>query len=171
MMLQNSSRSSSSVVAMAWTRAGSTTPSTTLRRLQHGAGERLLDRLEVQVLEDRTGLAVHEGLSVPLQKHTTVTKDTVGKTRGRLVEQNEIDRALGRGLEAGHEVADLPGRQPCSGDEPDGHIGVTAVVGTLPSARAEEKRLGHARVGFEDGAKPSDHGGSVAARLGRLAGQ
>ena len=100
------------------TLVATTVASTTVRCPQHGPGERLLDGPEVQVLEDGPGLARDEGAPVPLEDDAAVAERAVGEARSGLVEEHDIDRSSGGGLEAGQEVAELEDGEPCTRARP-----------------------------------------------------
>jgi hypothetical protein len=79
--------------------------STTARRRQRAARTELFDRLEVEVLEDRSGLARRERRRIADCDRLPVAKDPVGECGRRLVEQDEVNRSSRGFLEARGERA------------------------------------------------------------------
>src|SRR3989442_1433909 len=66
----------------------------------------LLDRLEVQVVEQYARLAGDEGPVVPFEEQVPVAEDAVRERRGHLVEEHQVNRARDGGFQSRGEPAE-----------------------------------------------------------------
>src|SRR5262249_40142586 len=74
--------------------------STTSGGAQHAGRAELLDRLEVEVVEDRARLPLDQRVTVALDDDAAVSEDPVRERRWRLVEQHQTDWVTHRGFQA-----------------------------------------------------------------------
>src|SRR5437867_9208149 len=79
--------------------------STTRRRPQHTGRAAVLDRLEIEILQDRASLSCHQRPMVAVEDDRAITKDTIGEAGRRLVEQHEVNPAAGGGFEASRQTS------------------------------------------------------------------
>src|SRR5439155_12204231 len=120
---------------------------------QDPRGTPLLDRLEVEVVEQDPRLAGDQRAVVALDEQPSVAEDAVGEGRGRLVQRHEVDGAPGGGLQACGQVAQRAHVTRHVGGQLDGDVGVTVRMCTPTGAGAEEHGISDTALGFEDATK------------------
>src|SRR5438128_4269635 len=117
---------------------------------QDPRGTPLLDRLEVEVVEQSPRLTGDQRAVVALDEQPPVAEDAVGEGRGRLVQQHEVDGAPGGGLQACGQVVQRAHVTRHVGGQLDRNVSVTVRMRTPTGAGAEEHGIADTALGFED---------------------
>ncbi|HEY7818363.1 MAG TPA: hypothetical protein VIG29_09100 [Vicinamibacteria bacterium] len=112
--------------------------STTRGRQYTGSAE-LFDGPEVQILENRASLPVHESTAIAHQDLDTVPKKPVGDRGRDLLEKNEVDPLSRCALEPRHKLADISRGEARVGKETDGDVDIAPGMRVRARERTEKQ--------------------------------
>ena len=115
-------------------------------RCHDTASGQLLDRLEVEVLEDGAGLALYECAAVLDDQELAVAEDPVGDRRRRFAEENEVDRPPAGALERGDQVSQLTRAEALVRRELDRDVEIAPGMRRAARARPEHQGVEDALV-------------------------
>ncbi len=91
---------------------------------QHAAGAQLLDRLEIEVLEDGSCPPASERRFVTRNNRAAIPKDAVGEAGWRLVEEHEIHSASRNGFEPRRKCPEIDQLERARSHDADGDVNI-----------------------------------------------
>src|SRR5437773_3119140 len=109
----------------------------TIARSQHAARAELLDRPEVEVLENGSGAAGRERRRVAREDRAPIAERTVRQAGRRLVEKHEIDAPAGGCFEPGRQRSQLHRVELMRASHADRHVHVAVRVGLPRDTRSK----------------------------------
>lgn len=122
----------------------------TTRCRQDSRSAELFNRPEVQILEDGPRLPLHQGGAILDGELDSIAKDSVSECGRRLVQNDEVDGPARGTLQPGDQVPDFVRRKASARKNAHGHVHVTSDMILASSGGAEEQRVRHLGILFEN---------------------